>query len=74
MENKICENCNNIISEKYEFCPYCSAPLTEKAKKLENQKAINAQLIMLANLIREVNDEKTLRILDKYIKTISKNK
>lgn len=74
MENKICENCNNILDSGFDFCPYCSAPITEKAEKLESQKAVNAQLVMLANLIREISDEKTLRILEKYIRTISKNK
>jgi len=71
---KNCENCEKLVEENFDFCPYCSAPLTEQAKKLEETKAINAQLIMLATLIKETSDPKTLLILDKYVKLLSKNK
>jgi len=69
---KTCENCNNVLENNFEFCPYCSTPISEKAKKLENDKTINAQLIMLANLIREIDDPKSLYTIDKMIKALSK--
>ncbi len=69
---KICDNCRNLVEEDFEFCPYCSNPLTDKAKELEDKKAINAQLVMLATLIKEVDDPKVLLALDKYIKLLNK--
>ena len=70
--DKFCENCNNLLENDFEFCPYCSTPICEKAKKLENDKTINAQLIILASLLREVDDPKTLYTIDKLIKALSK--
>lgn len=72
MENKLCNICNNLTNEDFEFCPYCGAPLTKKAEELENIKSVNAQLVVLANLIREIEDTKSLYIIDKYIKKISR--
>lgn len=69
---KTCDNCNNILEESFEFCPYCSNPISEKAIKLENDKSINAQLIILANLIRNIDDAKALYEIDKLIKALSK--
>lgn len=69
--SKFCENCENIVNETFEFCPFCSSPLTEKAKKLENDKAINAQLVILASLIREIDDPKALYAIDNLIKKLS---
>ena len=69
---KICDNCNNLLENSFEFCPYCSNPISEKAKKLESDKTINAQLITLANLIREIDDPKALYAIDKMIKALSK--
>lgn len=70
--DKFCENCNNLLENDFEFCPYCSNPISDKAKKLENDKTINAQLIILATLLREVDDPKTLYTIDKLIKALSK--
>ena len=69
---KTCENCNNLLENNFEFCPYCSNPISDKAKLLENDKAINAQLIMLASLVREIDDPKALYTIDKMIKALSK--
>lgn len=69
---KLCDNCNNLLEEDFEFCPYCSNPISDKAKKLENDKTINAQLVILATLLREVDDPKTLFSIDKLIKALSK--
>lgn len=70
--DKFCDNCNNLLEEDFEFCPYCSNPISDKAKKLENDKTINAQLVILATLLREVDDPKTLFSIDKLIKALSK--
>jgi len=70
--DKFCEICNNPLNQDFEFCPYCSNPISEKAKKLENDKSINAQLMILASLVREVEDPKTLYTLDKLIKSLGK--
>lgn len=69
---KTCDNCNNFLENSFEFCPYCSNPISDRAKKLENDKSINAQLIILANLIKNVDDPKTLYEIDKLIKALSK--
>lgn len=73
MENLICENCNNEIKKGFNFCPICGAALTVSAEKLEKDKTINAQLVILANLIKEVDDTKTLYVIEKYIKKLSKS-
>lgn len=72
MENKTCQTCNNLISEEFEFCPYCGSPISKKALELENTKLVNSQLVMLANLIRNIEDSKSLYVIDKYIKMLSK--
>ena len=69
---KTCDNCNNILDASFEFCPYCSNPISDKAHKLEKDKTINAQLIMLATLIRNIDDPKALYEIDKMIKALSK--
>lgn len=71
---KICDNCKNLLEKDFEFCPYCSNPITLGAKRLEEKKAVNAQLVLLFTMLKEANDEKTLKILDKYIKLLSKEK
>ena len=71
---KICDNCKNLLEKDFEFCPYCCNPITMDAKKLEEKKAVNAQLVLLLTMLKEANDEKTLKILDKYIKLLSKEK
>lgn len=70
--DRICENCNKVLDNSFEFCPYCSNPLTESAKKLEETKEINSQLVLLVNLIKETKDPKTLLLLDKYVKMLKK--
>lgn len=72
MENKTCQTCNNLLIEDFEFCPYCGSPISKKALELENTKLVNSQLVMLANLIRNIEDPKSLYVIDKYIKKLSK--
>lgn len=67
----ICENCNKKIDKNFDFCPFCSNPISEKAKELDEQKAINAQLVLLANLVKNVEDPDTLLILENYIKMLN---
>ena len=69
---KFCENCNNLVEKDFEFCPFCSNPLTDKAKELEEKKSVNAQLILIATLIKETNDPETLLLLNKYVKLLKK--
>ena len=69
-----CENCENLVEDKFHFCPYCGAPLTVGAKKLEDEKIVNGQLIALANLIRTIEDPKSLYQIDKLIRKLSKTK
>lgn len=72
MEN-YCVNCKNLLEEDFEFCPYCSTPTTKKAEELDKKKSINAQLELLINLLKEVDDEKTLKIINKYIRALKNN-
>ncbi len=69
---KFCEECKNEINENFDFCPYCSLPQTETAKMLEEQKMINAQLVLIAGLVREIEDPKSLYILSNLAKKLSK--
>ncbi len=68
---KICNECGNIMEENFDFCPYCSQPISDRAKMLEKQKAINAQLVLIASLMKEVSDTKTLKILNEYAKKLA---
>lgn len=70
---KVCEECKSDVENGFEFCPVCSAPLTETAKKLEEQKAINAQLVLVAKLMHEIDDEKTLKLLNEIAKKLVLN-
>lgn len=63
---KFCKECNNAIEENFEFCPYCGEAISEKAQKLEEQKSINANLILIANLMDKIEDRKTLKILNEF--------
>ncbi|MBE5745800.1 MAG: hypothetical protein E7359_00725 [Clostridiales bacterium] len=74
MENKTCKICNSLVVEDFEFCPYCGAPITKKAQQLENTKTVNSQLVLLASLIRNIEDTKSLYVIDKFIKKLSKTK
>ena len=67
-----CGNCENVLNENFEYCPYCGEPLTKKSKELEDIKTINAQLILLASLIKEIEDTKSLYVLEKYVKKLNK--
>lgn len=71
---KVCDNCKNLLEKDFEFCPYCSNPITEKAKELDEKRIVNAELVLLLTMLKEANDEKTLKILNKYIKLLSKEK
>ena len=54
---------------------YCyKDPITKKAKELDEKRTINAELVLLLTMLKEANDEKTLKILEKYIKLLSKEK
>lgn len=68
---KICNECDNILEENFDFCPYCSEPISDRAKMLEKQKAINAQLVLIASLMKEVSDTKTLKLLNEYAKKLA---
>lgn len=63
---KFCKECGNLIEENFEFCPFCGEAITEKAEKLEEQKSINANLILIANLMDKIEDRKTLKILNEF--------
>ena len=68
---KFCEVCNNELNENFDFCPFCGEAISEKAKELENQKIINAELVLIANLIKTTTDKKTLELLNKIAKTLA---
>lgn len=70
---KFCEECKSQIDDNFDFCPFCGKAISLKAQKLENQKMINANLVLIAKLIDETNDIKTLEILNKLAKKLSNN-
>ena len=67
---KNCEECGNVVGENFDFCPFCSNPLSDRAKMLEQQKMINAQLVLIAQLVKEIEDPKTLCVLTSIAKKL----
>ncbi len=68
---KFCEVCKSELNENFDFCPFCGEAISKKAKELENQKLINAELVLIANLIKTTTDKKTLELLNKIAKTLA---
>ncbi len=66
-----CPYCNLEIEDDFNFCPYCSEPLTEKGKQVEHNKEKKAQLKLVVALTKAVNDEATLKILDQLTNKLS---
>jgi len=64
---KFCKECGCAIEENFEFCPFCGEAISEKAKKLEEQKSVNANLILIANLMDKIEDRKTLKVLNEIV-------
>lgn len=63
---KICTECSQKVEENFNFCPHCGLALSEMAKKLDQQKTINAQLVLIASLMNETSDVKTLNLLKEW--------
>lgn len=69
-----CTFCEKELKEDFNFCPRCGEAISNSAKKLETTKTLNAQLLILATLVKELNDVESLKIVDKYIKNLSQNR
>lgn len=65
-------NCGTVVSSENNYCPNCGNPLNEYAKKIEQNKLCNAQLLLLTKIIPKVDDPKTLMILQKYVEQVKK--
>lgn len=68
---KFCTKCSHGLDENFHFCPYCGEAISEMAKKLDEQKEINAQLVLISSLMSEISDLKTLNILKEYATKIA---
>jgi hypothetical protein len=66
-----CLNCNEEIRE-FNFCPHCGSANSEIAKKIESTRTVNTRLETLAKLLELVDDEKTLKIIEKFILNLKK--
>lgn len=65
MENQFkCPKCAKEISTEYHFCPYCGESITKLSKEVGRRQDALAQLKLLAYLIDNVQDEKTLNLLE----------
>ncbi len=67
-----CPFCNIEVEDEFNFCPYCSEPLTEKGRDVEHNKEKKAQLKLVAALTRTVEDETTLKLLGQITNKLSK--
>ncbi len=67
-----CPACNQGINEEYHFCPYCGEPITKLSKEVGRRQDALAQLKLLAYLIDNVQDEKTLNLLENLINKCKK--
>ncbi len=67
-----CPFCNLEVEDEFNFCPYCSEPLTEKGKEVEHSKEKKAQLKLVTALARTISDEATLKILGQITDKLSK--
>ena len=62
-----CTKCFRDVESSFLFCPYCGEPLSDLSKELKSKQDAVAQLKMLLFLIKKVEDEKTLNLLERLI-------
>jgi uncharacterized membrane protein YvbJ len=67
-----CQTCHTKNYEDAHFCTMCGAPLTQEASLLRKQKKVTAKLELLNELINEVNDVATLKLLKTKVEKLSK--
>ena len=65
MEKNVCKKCNSSLENNFHFCPYCGEPLTKKAEFVLAEKDRVAQLKLIGGLVDVVQDELTLKLLNK---------
>ena len=73
MKDMECKKCKNLIEKDFDFCPYCGVPASSRGIELDKARKLNAQLIALANLIKNIKNEESLYVIDKYIKSLTEN-
>lgn len=66
----MCKKCSNILNQDYNYCPYCSNPLTSDAILLEKKKLTNIRLETLLQLLTIIDDETSLNRIKVLIGTI----
>lgn len=67
----ICESCSKILSEDFNFCPYCGKAVTQTAIELQKEHKKVTELSLIANMIDLVKDKQTLIMLKKLSEKIS---
>ena len=74
MENQTkCPRCLKDIEESFLFCPYCGEPVSALAAQLKERQDAVAQLKMLTFLLKKVQDEQTLALLERLIEKYRKH-
>lgn len=68
----ICKTCNKNI-ENSNFCPNCGMPITEIAIKIEKAKQDSTKLKLIAEIVNNTKDERTLDFLKELTNKISLN-
>ena len=69
MDSLFC-SCGCSVLAENNYCPECGKPLNEYAKKIEQNKLCNAQLLLLTKIIPKVDAPKTLAIVQKYVEQV----
>lgn len=67
-----CESCKKQVNSEFNFCPYCGIAISPKAKEIENTRADIIELNLINKLVDVINDEATLKLLDKIAQEIAK--
>ena len=70
-DGDICAKCNaKVKTNSYNFCPICGNALNYDAIRLRDQQTKKAKLELLDELSFEIEDQKSLEIIVKKVKSL----
>lgn len=72
MEKLTCKACEKEILTNYNFCPYCGNAVSDIAKRLNKEKYDIIKIKFINEICDQINDKKTLAILNKIASELSK--
>lgn len=66
-EQLTCKKCYKPVEKDFFYCPHCGEPLSSLSGDIKARQEAIAQLKLLSYLIDKVQDQTTLRLLEKLV-------